>query len=233
MGEVRAGHSGRDVRIGFGSSARAAYLALPAARHGPGVLVVHEAFGLTPWIRDVCDRLAREGFVALAPDLHGGEQAEDVPSAIGLARKLDAARACEEIGEAITQLLRESAVDGARVGLVGFCMGGQLALAAACGRRDVAAVVDCYGVMPGVQPDYATLSAPVLGVFAENDEFVPPEASRGLEQALRAAGVRAHFEVHVGVRHGFMNDARPDVYDAHTAARAWNELLGFLRAELR
>jgi carboxymethylenebutenolidase len=70
-------------------------------------------------------------------------------------------------------------------------------------------------------------------VFAENDEFVPAESARSLERALRDAGVRADVRIYVGVGHAFMNDSRPDVYDAHTAAEAWNDLLAFLRAELR
>ena len=74
--------------------------------------------------------------------------------------------------------------------------------------------------------------APVLGVFAELDEFVPPEAARRLETALREAGKRSDFTIHPGVRHAFFNDTRPDVFDASAAARAWGDTLAFLRAEL-
>ncbi len=72
----------------------------------------------------------------------------------------------------------------------------------------------------------------MFGVFAENDEFVPPEAARKLEADLQGAGVRAHFKIYVGVQHAFLNDSRPDVYDAATATEAWSEIVTFLRAEI-
>ena len=96
----------------------------------------------------------------------------------------------------------------------------------------IRAVVDCYGVHPKVSLDYSGLEAAVLGVFAENDAFVPAETARRLEQDLQAAGVRARVKVYLGVEHAFMNDSRPDVYDAPSADMAWNDLLAFLRAEL-
>ena len=111
-------------------------------------------------------------------------------------------------------------------------MGGQLALFAATRNRRIRAVVDCYGIHPAVELDLASHTAPVFGVFAENDDFVPPAAASALESKLREAGVRAHFKIYVGVGHAFMNDSRPDAYDAATAAEAWSELLKFLHAEL-
>lgn len=231
---------GTDIQIG-GSTATGersgddeldAYLALPASGHGPGVVVIQEWWGLVPHIRDVCDRLAREGFVALAPDLYRGERTTDPDVASRLMMDLDVPRASGDLARAVAHLRNHSAVDGARVGCIGFCMGGQLALSAACAQDGIGAVVDCYGIHPNVRPDFASLGAPVLGIFAENDEFVPPEAARALEVELREAGVEAHVKVYVGVQHAFMNDSRPDVYDAHTASEAWNDLLAFFRASL-
>jgi carboxymethylenebutenolidase len=224
---------GQDIRIGAGERALDAYLALPAAQHGVGVLVIQEWWGLVPHIRDVCDRLAREGFVALAPDLYRGERASDPDAASRLMMHLDIARASEDLATAVTHLRNHSAVDGARVGCIGFCMGGQLALAAACANPAIGALVDCYGIHPEVHPDLRALRAPVFGIFAENDAFVPPQVAQKLESDLRDAGARVHIKVYVGVQHAFMNDSRPDVYDAPAAAEAWNDLLAFLRAELR
>jgi carboxymethylenebutenolidase len=224
---------GEDIRIGEGDAALPAYRAVPAAGHGPGVVVIQEWWGLVPHIRDVCDRLAREGFVALAPDLYRGERTTDPDVASRLMMDLDVPGAIDDLGAAVAHLRGHHAVDGAKVGCIGFCMGGQLALSAACALDAIGAVVDCYGIHPNVQPDLSALRAPFLGVFAENDEFVPPERARALEQALRDAGVRAHVKIHLGVQHAFMNDSRPDVYDAHTASEAWNDVLAFLRAELR
>jgi carboxymethylenebutenolidase len=111
-------------------------------------------------------------------------------------------------------------------------MGGQLALFAATRNPRISAVVDFYGIHPNVTLDLSGLDASVLGIFAERDGFVPPEAARKLEADLRAAGKRARFEIYPGVDHAFFNDTRPDVYDAKAAARAWAECLAFLRAEL-
>jgi carboxymethylenebutenolidase len=221
-----------DITLGEGEDALAAYLALPASGHGPGVVVIQEWWGLVPHIRDVCDRLAREGFVALAPDLYRGTSTTDPDEASRLMMDLEIPRAVADLSTAVAALQNHAAVDGARVGCMGFCMGGQLALAAACENDRIGAVVDCYGIHPNVTLDFSNLRAAVLGLFAENDDFIPPESARALESDLQAAGVRASVRVHVGVQHAFMNDSRPDVYDAQMATEAWGELLSFLRAEL-
>jgi len=225
--------AGEDIRIGDGEAALPAYLALPAAGHGHGVVVLQAWWGLVPHVRDVCDRFAREGFVALAPDLYRGERTTDPDVASRLMMDLDVPRASADLGTAVTHLRNHHTVDGAKVGCIGFCMGGQLALFAACEHDGIGAVVDCYGIHPNVQPDLGSLSAAFFGVFAENDEFVPVASARALERALREAGARADVKIYLGVQHAFMNDSRPDVYDAHTASEAWSDLLAFLRAELR
>jgi len=201
-----------------------AYLALPTTAAGPGLLVLQEAWGLVPQIRDVCDRLARSGFVALAPDLYRGEQAADAAQAARLMEALEIDRTERDLSAAIEALRRQPETTGARLGCIGFCMGGQLALHAACLRREIAAVVDCYGVHPSFTPDFAGCRAKVLGIFAENDDFVPASAVKALETALEAAGIEARMLTYVGVRHGFLNEARPDVFDAETAARAWRAI---------
>jgi len=132
----------------------------------------------------------------------------------------------------VRALLDEDATEGPKVGCLGFCMGGQLALYAATRNPRIGAVVDFYGIHPRVPLELAGLEAAVLGIFAEHDAMVPPEAARKLESDLHSAGKRATVKVYPGVDHGFMNDTRPDVYDAATAARAWGEALAFLRAEL-
>jgi len=225
---------GADIGIDSGRSGErlAAYRAAPASGHGPGVVVIQEWWGLVDHIRNVCDRLAREGFVALAPDLYRGDRTSDPDAAGRLMMELELDRAADDLEGAVRALLGDDAVDGPRVGALGFCMGGQLALAAACRQRRIGAVVDCYGVHPKVELDFAGLEAPVLGVFAENDEFVSAEAVSALERRIRAAGGDARFTTYIGVQHAFLNDSRPEVYAAETAERAWGDILAFLRAEL-
>ncbi len=222
------GRLGSDVELG----AAGGYLGVPAAGRGPGVVVIQEWWGLVDHVRDVCERLAREGFVALAPDLYRGEVTTDPGEAQRLMMDLDMPRAEGDLEQAIEALLNHDAVEGARVGCIGFCMGGQLALHAATRNRRIGAVVDCYGIHPNVTLDLSEMNAPVLGVFAENDDFVTAEAVRKLEAELASAGVRTHFQTYIGVDHAFLNDSRPDVYDAATAREAWSDILAFLRAEL-
>ena len=224
--------AGREIRFESNGEEAQGYLALPSSGRGPGVVVLQEWWGLVDHIRDVCDRLAREGFVALAPDLYRGDATTDPDQAGRLMMDLEIPRAAGDMDGAVQALLNHDAVDGARVGSIGFCMGGQLALYAATRNRRIGAVVDCYGIHPNVTLDLSTLEAAVFGVFAENDDFVPPEAARKLESDLQGAGARATFKVYVGVQHAFLNETRPDVYDAGTAAEAWAEILAFLRAEL-
>jgi carboxymethylenebutenolidase len=207
------------------------YLAEPDAE-GPGVIVIHEWWGLDDSMRKMADRFAEEGFVALAPDLYRGERAGDPDTAGRLMMGLEIPRAARDLEAGVQALLGHDAVVGARVGAVGFCMGGQLALFAATRSPRIGAVVDFYGIHPNVSLDLSGLSAAVLGIFAERDEFVPVEAARKLEADLRGAGKRVRFEIFPGVGHAFFNDSRPDAYDARAAARAWSEALAFLRAEL-
>jgi len=227
---------GRDVKFSSLEDAAAGelagYLAVPASGRGPAVLVLQEWWGLVDHIRDVCDRLAREGFVALAPDLYRGTSTTEPSEAERRMMDLDIPRAGADLDAAVSLLLSQDEAVGARIGCIGFCMGGQLALFAATRNARIGAVVDCYGIHPNVTLDLSHLRASVLGVFAENDDFVPPAAAHRLEAELREAGVPVHFKVHVGVGHAFLNDSRPEAYDAASAREAWNDILAFLRAEL-
>jgi carboxymethylenebutenolidase len=193
-------------------------------------VVLHEAWGLDDFVRGVCGRLAREGLTALAPDLFDGRVARDVEEAGRLAAGLDAARVREDLDGAVHALLCHDAVDGPRVGVLGFCLGGHLALLAGCLGARVGAVVDFYGLFPAPPLDPGALAAPLLAIFAERDEFIPAQAVEGLRRALR--GRRTSLLVQKGALHGFMNDTRPDRFDAAAAAEGWDRLLAFLRAEL-
>ena len=129
-------------------------------------------------------------------------------------------------------LLNHHAVEGGRVGTVGFCMGGHLALLAGCRNARVGAVVDFYGALPGVDLELDGLEAPVLAIFAGQDESISAEQVAELRQRLEAAGKKVSFRIRPGVGHAFMNDSRPDRHDATAAAEAWDRMLAFLRAEL-
>jgi len=209
------------------------YLAEPPAgkANGRGVIVLQEWWGLVPHIIDVADRFAAEGYLALAPDLWRGERTTKPDEAARLFMALNVAQAEKDLRGAIAALAER----GARgpVGVIGFCMGGQLALLSATANPDrVGAAVDFYGVHPNVHPDFEKLACPVLGLFGENDSSVNPEVVHKLAGAIRASGGRIDTTIYPGAGHAFFNDARPDAYNAAAATDAWNKTLAFLAQNL-
>ena len=207
------------------------YLATPATGKGPGVLVIQEWWGLVRHVKHVADRFAAEGFTALAPDLYHGKTASEPDEAGKLFMALNIARAEKDLRGAASYLAGQSSTK--TLGVVGFCMGGQLALFAATLNPSIGACVDFYGVHPNVKPDYAKLSGPVLGLFAEKDAFVTPQVAREVDAAIKKAGKSSEIHIYPGVDHAFFNDERPDVYDKAAAQDAWRRTLSFLRQHLK
>lgn len=208
------------------------YLARPESgtENGKAVVVLQEYWGLVPHIKSVADRFAAAGFVALAPDLYRGETTEAPDEAGRKMMALDIGRAGADLRGALAAICERAGAG--KVGVVGFCMGGQLALLS--GTLDperVGAVVDFYGVHPDVKPDFARLSCPLLAFFAENDEFVSQEAARGLVAAVKDAGKTVEHHTYPGVGHAFFNDARPS-HDEAAAADAWSRTLAFFGTHL-
>ncbi len=208
------------------------YLSVPESGRGPGVVVIQEWWGLVPHIKNVADRFAAEGFVALAPDLYHGRATTSPDEAGKLMMALDIDQTEKDLRGAIQFLLDHPAVTGARVGTVGFCMGGVLSLYAATKNEVVGACVIFYGIHPKVNPPLENLSAPVLGLYAERDAYVPPTAVRQLEAKLKELGKPAEFHIYAGADHAFFNDERPDVYNKEAAADAWQRTISFLQTHL-
>jgi carboxymethylenebutenolidase len=207
------------------------YLATPAAGKGPGVLVIQEWWGLVPHIKSVCDRFAAEGFSALAPDMYHGKTASEPDEAGKLFMALNIAQAEKDLAGAAKYLASHSSTS--KLGVVGFCMGGQLALFAGCTEASIGAVVDFYGIHPNVTPNYARLAGPVLGLFAEKDAFVTPDTARGVEAAIKKAGKPVEIHVYPGVDHAFFNDENPGAYDKAAAEDAWRRTLAHFRTNLK
>ncbi|MDJ0852664.1 MAG: dienelactone hydrolase family protein [Myxococcota bacterium] len=223
---------GTEIQIPGAGVPLPGYLARPATGRGAGVLVLHEAWGLVDQIRGVCDRLARAGFTALAPDLFRGRTAASADEAVALSASLRPDGLRGDVDRSIAALLADETLDSLRLGAVGFCLGGHLALLAGAWSHRVSAIVDFYGLHPALPVAYDRIEAAVLGIFAEADEYIPAENVDRLRADLEAAGVRSHLRVEAGVRHGFMNEARPERHDAKAADAGWDRMLAFLRAEL-
>ena len=213
------------------------YLAVPDRGQGPGVVVIQEWWGLNDQIKEVCDRYAGEGFVALAPDLYHGEGAAPpkADEAGQLMMALNIEQAAKDMAGAVDYLRGHDAVTGDGVGVVGFCMGGGLALWLATLRPDaVKAAVSYYGIIPwpAAQPDYSKLQAAVQGHYGENDDFADPESVRKLEEELTGLGKSVEFFTYPGVDHAFTNHHRPDVFHAEHAETAWRRTIDFFRRHL-
>lgn len=213
------------------------YLATPPEGAGLGLIVIQEWWGLVPHIESVCDRFAAEGFTALAPDLyHGTTVPNSEPDEAGkvmMALNLD--QAGRDLSGAVDYLDGLDTVRGSGVGVIGFCMGGGLAMVLACQRPDkVQACVPFYGVIPwpDAQPDWSRLEAPMEGYFAENDGFFTPDKVHELEAKLTDLDKQVNFTIYPNVDHAFFNDTRPEVYDADTARETWERSLSFLRSHL-
>jgi len=207
------------------------YLATPAAGKGPGVIVIQEWWGLVGHIKSVCDRFAAAGFSALAPDLYHGQTASEPDAAGKLFMALNIERAERDLAGAAKYLAGHSSTP--KLGAVGFCMGGQLALFAGCTNTSVAAVVDFYGIHPNVKPDYGKLAGPVLGLYAEKDGFVTPQVAKDVDAAIKKAGKTSEINIYPGVDHGFFNDDRADVYNKPAADDAWRRTLTLFRQQLK
>ena len=220
--------------ITFKANGRTAdgYLARPASGRGPGVIVIQEWWGLVGHITDVADRFANEGFFALAPDLYHGEKTKSPDDAGKLMMALNIAEAGKDLRGAADSLVAIDGVEPKKVASIGFCMGGQLSLYAACEFPDlIGACVDFYGVHPAVKPDVSRLSGPVLAHFATRDKSTPPDVANALVKQIQDAGKRieAHF---YEADHAFFNDQRPQVYNEQAATIAWQRTIDFLRKVL-
>jgi carboxymethylenebutenolidase len=209
------------------------YLAVPADERGPGVIVLQEWWGLDSHIRSVCDRLAGEGFFALAPDLFRGETTTQPSEAEQKLMALSMEQAEHDMCGAADHLAEQPGVEGPGVGALGFCLGGGLSLWAAAACPQIAAAVTYYYVNPHGKPDFTKIKGPVLGHFGTADAFIAHEEAKALESELAAAGVDVTFHYYEGAGHAFFNDDnRLGTYDPDAARRSWGRTVSFLRTAL-
>ena len=213
-----------------------AYLSRANRQQAPAVLVIHEVFGLNDHIKSIADRIAREGFNALAPNFFA--RAPEPPPAD--AKDMDAIR------KAANSIPTEAAIKDMQAGLdylktlkdvrarfasVGFCMGGGFSYQLATHTKDLAGAVIFYGRTPiELVPQ---VSCPLLCSFGSLDQGIPPEKVKEFEDALKKAGKEADIKIYTGAKHGFFNDTRPEAYNAEAAADAWQRTLRFFGERLK
>jgi carboxymethylenebutenolidase len=236
----------RDVDLG--------YLALPE-RQGqssvPGVVMIHDVWGLYDHYRDLARRLAGEGFGVLALDLYRRHAEVKIEDPGAWIRGLSDPEVQSDVEAAAAFLAREPATRGRKVAVVGFCMGGMYALLAGCSAHGISAVVPFYGLLShshgllhselGLDPERkprsplaaaADLQCPLLGFFGAEDNFVPPDDVRELERRTAESGQNVEVVSYPGAGHAFMNDTREEAYRPEAARDAWQRMLVFLRNQL-
>lgn len=209
------------------------YLAQPVEKGKySGIVVIQEWWGLVLHIKDVTERFARQGFVALAPDLYHGQAAGEPDEARKLAMALDIERAVKEIRAAMRYLSQSEGIPLKKVGVVGWCMGGSLSIATAahCGS-DLGAAVVFYGNARDFDI-VKDIQAPLLGLYAEHDHGISPDFVHNFEEALKQRGVPHEFHVYPGTEHAFFNDTRPHIYQEEAAKDAWERTLRWFRKYL-
>lgn len=220
--------AGTMVEFAGNGQSYSGYLA-KAEGGGPGVVVIQEWWGLVGHIKSVADRFAKAGFTAIAPDFYHGRATAEPDEAGTLMMALNVEDAAKVVRGAVDALLAQPETLGGHVGVVGFCMGGQLSMFAATVDPRITACVNFYGVHPMVKPDFSNLNGPVLGFFAEHDEYASPEAVAALKAELEGLEKPHEFHTFGGTHHAFFNDDRPEVYNPEAAEKAWARTVEFFR----
>jgi carboxymethylenebutenolidase len=193
----------------------------------PGVVVIHEWWGVNDQIQAIAQRWAAEGFVVVVPDLYHGHVVpiHDGAAAEAAMKKLDFARALQEIAGAVAYLKDHSRSTG-KVSVTGYCMGGALSFATATAVPGLAAVVPFYGLPPG--GDWSRVDAPIQAHFALEDDWATVDGGKAIQEAL--AKHKRRMELHVyAAKHAFCNEKRSDVYNPDACALAWSRTVQFVR----
>jgi len=224
-------------RIAYGESGDRnlhGYLSVPADATGslPALIVIHEWWGLNDNIRDTAERLAAEGYITLAVDLYGEQVAETPKEAMKLMQNLTSNRD-EGLAnlEAAYRYLADAA-NAPKVGVIGWCLGGQWSLRTALLLPDdIDASVIYYGSLVTDKEQLKTLNMPILGLFAGNDPIVPRESVEAFRSGLTELGKPANIYVYEDAKHAFANPSGMS-YDAEAAEDAWQKTLDFLAKNL-
>ena len=221
------------VQLGSGEQAAGAFVAWPAGRQAaPGIVVVHEWWGLNGQIRDVARRLSSQGYIAIVPDLYHGKVASDPMKAHELVRGLEETEALGTLEAAVAWVRAQPRGAKSRVGVIGFCMGGGLAQNLALQDPGVSAVVMFYG-SPETDPEkLAKLKGALQAHYGELDEGIPVKRVDEFRAAFQKSGRSAEIYVYPGAGHAFMHEGLPS-YRPDAARQAWARTLSFFQKHLR
>jgi carboxymethylenebutenolidase len=199
----------------------------------PGLIVVHEWWGLNDWVKEQTVKLASEGFVALAVDLYRGKVAADVGEAHELSRGLPNDRAVLDLMAGIVYLAGRNDVDRGRVGTIGWCMGGGYAVQLAMHVPRLGACVVNYGALPTDPNDLQNIDAPLLGNFGADDRGITPADVQAFQKSMETLGHKVDIKIYDGAGHAFENPNNKDGYRPQATEDAWNRTIAFLNKSLK
>jgi carboxymethylenebutenolidase len=213
-----------------------AYVTEPAKKEKwPAIIIVQEWWGLVEHIKDIARRFAREGYVAIAPDLYsrfGHVVTTDANEAGAFMNRLAQEDGLKDLQATVTYLQTVPAVDAARLGVTGFCMGGFYALMLPCLTSAIKATVPFYGQVPNPDTPLKKLGCPVLYFYGEDDGWITKADVQRLAAALKTYQKPGEIKTYPGATHAFFNDTRPEVYKAAEAQDAWARTIAFFKQQL-
>jgi carboxymethylenebutenolidase len=222
------------VQFPAGTETISGYLATPEkpGRY-PALVVIHEWWGLTDWVKEQARKLADQGYVALAVDLYRGKVTSDPEEAHELMRGLPQDRAVADLQGAFAYLYGRQDVDRDHIGSIGWCMGGGLSLQLAIHQPRLAACVVNYGALPTDPNDIQQIFAPVLGNFGAEDRGITPDDVHAFEKTMQGMKRRIDVKIYDGAGHGFENSTNANAYRPEATADAWARIVAFLNKSLK
>ncbi len=224
---------GKEVQYKSGNETVSGVLYAPATKGKlPALVVIHEWWGLNDWVKEQASKLASEGYVTLAIDLYRGKVAQSGDEAHELMRGVPEDRATRDLLAASEYLRSLPNVDPARVGSIGWCMGGGYSLDLALADSKLKAAVINYGHLATEPQTLNKLHASVLGIFGAQDRGIPVDSVRAFEQALKQQGKTVEIKIYDDAGHAFENPNNKSGYRATDAEDAWNLTTKFLKATL-
>ncbi len=211
-----------------------AFMAWPkTGKKFPAVLIIHENRGLQPHIKDVTRRMAKEGFLSLAPDALsplGGTPENDLDKAVQMIGQLDYDKTVKNLVAAV-KYLKTNPLSTGKVGCTGFCWGGGMTNQVAVNSPDLDAAVPYYGKQP-TEEQVAKIKAPIMAHYAGDDPFIDPGIP-AFEEALKKYKKEYQIFIYDGAKHAFNNDSNPERYNEKAAKLAWSRTIAFFKEKLK